>query len=134
MKSVVFKIVLPLFCIAATSAFAADTGAADGAKSRADVKAETRAALPTGPMAKQGEATAAQAADSKAPVGTKSRADVKAETRDAVRSNNLPQSGESVAAEAGDQKNAVKKPAHKKTHQHAPAAAGTTAPADMPAK
>lgn len=131
MKKTLMTLALPLVCLAAANSFAADTMSSGAGKTRADVKADARAAGPDA-MGKENEASGAMAADSKTMSGDKSRAQVKAETKNAARSGELPKQGEAVAAEQGDGtssmagKTATKPKKHRMMHHKAAAeSAGT---------
>jgi poly-gamma-glutamate capsule biosynthesis protein CapA/YwtB (metallophosphatase superfamily) len=102
MKKALVILALPLIQFAAVQAFAAEA-LSGTAKSRADVKEETKVAAKSGEM-KNAEAGQAMAADSKAPVGTKTRKDVKDDTRAAAKAGALPKAGEAAATQEVDKK------------------------------
>ena len=128
MKKALVILALPLIQFAAVQAFAADTPAP--AKTRAEVKEETKAAAKSGETMKTTEAGQAMAADSKAPVGTKTRKEVKADTRAAAKAGELPKAGEAAAPMEADKKAGGTK-TRKEVKADAKVAAGAK-PAKMP--
>jgi hypothetical protein len=104
MKKALLIVALPLIQLVAAQAFAADAPAA--AKTRSEVKEETKAAVKSGETAKPAEAGAPMAADAKAPVGKKTRKEVKDETKAAAKAGELPKTDETAATQAVTKKTA----------------------------
>ena len=127
MKKALVILALPLIQFAAAQAFAADTAPA---KSRAEVKEETKAAVKSGETMKNSEAGPTMAVDSKAPVGTKTRKEVKDDTRAAAKAGDLPKTGEAAAPMEADKKTPGTK-TRKEVKADARAAAGAK-PAKLP--
>ena len=73
--------------------------AASGAKARADVKAETAAALKKGELPR-GTETEGQGPTKATAKSTKTRAEVKAETAAAVKTGEVPKAGEGIETKA----------------------------------